>query len=261
MSRTADREILLRAIPESGQVIGNITLLKQLGWEEPRYWRVRDELLNDGLLLRGKGKGGSVRRAPSEPGVPAVTKEAKRQMPEPRVPENSLYEPLLKVLSNEWVREMQIEPHQIHFELTANGGRKKSGGTWTRPDISAVSVRTFPHLPNKYMDVWTFEVKPVDCLDITAIFEATSHASRATRSYALLQVPAQQNDRVDEILERCDHEATRLRVGLTTFVDASQFATWETRVQAPRIETDPESLEEFIAQLSGQAKKRLAQWK
>jgi hypothetical protein len=84
---------------------------------------------------------------------------------------------------------------------------------WTKPDITAVSVRTFQHLPGKYVDVWTFEVKPVEALDVTAVFEAASHASRATRSYA------------------------------------------------PRLETTPEALDEFIGHLSDLAKKRIAQWK
>jgi hypothetical protein len=156
---------------------------------------------------------------------------------------------------------MRIEPEQIYFEITAKQGRKSTGGTWTRPDISAVSVRTFQHLPNKYLDIWTFEVKPVDGLDVTAVFEAAAHGSRATRSYALLQVPNKLSADAEEVLRRCDREAERLRVGLITFTDPLTFDTWETRVEAPRCDTDPESLEEFIAQLSDEAKKRLARWK
>ncbi len=150
--------------------------------------------------------------------------------------------PLLVVLQGEWARDMRIAPHQIHFEGTARQGKKATGGTWTRPDITAVSVRSFPHLPNKYLDMWTFDDKTVDWLDVTAIFEAAAHASRATRSYALLQVPEKASDRTKEILRRCEREATRLRVGLITFVDPARFGTWETVVDAPRVDTDPESV-------------------
>lgn len=177
------------------------------------------------------------------------------------LPEADLYEPLLDVLSNEWVREMVIEPDQIHFEITARQGKKPTGGTWTRPDITGVSVRTFQHLPGKYVDVWTFEVKPVEALDVTAIFEAASHASRATRSYALLQIPERSTEAVDELLDRCAREAARLRVGLITFASEAEFKTWETRVEAPRLETAPEALDEFIGHLSERARKRIAQWK
>jgi hypothetical protein len=155
---------------------------------------------------------------------------------------------------------MRIEPTQIHFEITARQGRRPTGGIWTRPDITAVSVRTFQHLPNKYVDVWTFEVKPVDALDVTAVFEAASHASRATRSYALLQTSADKTYEA-EAIDRCARDAARLGVGLIVFSSASDFATWETKVEAPRLETAPEALNEFVGYLSDRAKERLAMWR
>lgn len=260
--RPSDEDILLGLVPPNGESVGNVSLLRQLeqrGWSEDKFWRVRDHLLDEGLLLRGKGKGGSVRRVVAElsgaslPSPPKVQPKATSEL--------SLYEPLKKVLEADWIREMRIEQDQIHFEITACQGRKATGGTWTRPDISAVSVRTFQHLPNKYLDIWTFEVKTQESLDVTAIFETAAHASRATRSYALLQVPGEPSARDSEVLERCEREADRLRVGLITFTNTSDFATWETRVEAPRIDTNPEALEEFISQLSDEAKRRLARWK
>lgn len=262
--RPSDEDILLALVPENGEPVGNLFLLKKLegrGWDEEKYWRVRDRLLENGTLLRGRGQGGSVRRRVAD-GRETRQEAAPVSKPaRPSVPESALYEPLLGVLQTDWIREMRIGSHQIHFEITAKQGKKATGGTWTRPDITAVSVRTFPHLPNKYLDIWTFEAKSADWLDVTGIFEAAAHASRATRSYALLQLPSQPSDRTEEILERCEREADRLRVGLITFIDPDKFATWETRVEAPRIDTDPELLEEFIAHLSDYARKRLSEWK
>jgi len=157
---------------------------------------------------------------------------------------------------------MRIEPDQIHFELTARQGKKPTGGTWTRPDITAVSVRTFQQLPSKYFDVWTFEVKPIEALDVTAVFEAASHASRATRSYALVQVSGETEDSYEsEVIERCVREAARLRVGLILFSSESDFETWETKVEAPRLETAPEALNEFVSKLSETAKAKIARWR
>jgi hypothetical protein len=177
------------------------------------------------------------------------------------LPEADLYDSLLRVLEKDWIREMRIEPDHIYFEITARQGKKPTGGTWTRPDISAVSVRSFQHLPGKFTDVWTFEVKSVDSLDVTAVFEAASHASRATRSYALLQIPEDIDLVDDEIVDRCAREAARLRVGLITFSSSMEFKTWETRVEAPRLETAPEALDGFISHLSDRAKSRIAKWK
>jgi len=240
-----------------GSFIGNGALLKALDWSEDKYWRVRDRLLEEGQLERGRGKGGSVRRSTSNGDELAHGDELTPR----RSPEARLYDPVLKTLSKEWIREMGIEPEQIHFEITARQGRRATNGTWTRPDITAVSVRTFQHLVDKYFDLWTFEVKPIDALDVTAIFEAASHASRATRSYALL-IPEDSNTQYEgQIIDRCARDAARLRVGLITFSSASDFKTWETRVEAPRLETAPEALNEFIGYLSEDAKRRIAQWK
>jgi hypothetical protein len=255
MSRRSDTDMLLELIPEDGSFVGNGWLLSQLKWAEDKYWRVRDNLLESGQLERGRGKGGSVRRSATN-GDQLAIKPIRNSV------EARLYEPLLRVLSTEWVREMRIEPEQIQFDVTARQGKKTTGGTWTRPDITAVSVRAFQHLPGKYVDVWTFEVKPIEALDVTAIFEAASHASRATRSYALLQISGDADESYEtEVIERCAREAARLRVGLIVFSSESDFATWETKVEAPRLETAPEALDEFIGYLSEKSKARIAKWK
>jgi type I restriction enzyme M protein len=44
-------------------VVGNITLRSQLGWREERYWKVHQSLCENGRIVRGRGKGGSVARA------------------------------------------------------------------------------------------------------------------------------------------------------------------------------------------------------
>ncbi len=259
MARRSDAEILMSYVPEDGSLARNALLIEQLGWNKDKYWRVREALLESGVLERGRGKGGSVRRTVSNadpaPDPAAVAKAIRNS------PEAQLYEPLLAVLSSEWVREMRVEPDQIHFEITARQGKKATGGRWTRPDITAVSVRTFQHLPGKYFDVWTFEVKPIEALDVTAVFEAASHASRATRSYALLQVPNGSPDNYADVVDRCVREAARLRVGLITFSSPSDWTTWETKVEAPKLDTAPEALDEFVGYLSDAAKSRIARWK
>lgn len=62
MARVADAEILLRHVPEDGSSIGNITLRDILGWEEEKYFRVRQRLIDNGELEVGGGRGGSVYR-------------------------------------------------------------------------------------------------------------------------------------------------------------------------------------------------------
>lgn len=260
--RSSDEDVLLSLVPETGEGVGNVSLIRQLdplGWSEDKYWSVRSKLLSDGVLIKGRGKGGSVRRTDTSAGSSFSLKDIE---PKDRK-EQALYTPLLETLKSEWTKEMQIEPDEILFENSASLGRMQTGGIWTRPDITAVSVRSFPHLPGKYLDIWTFEVKALHARKslILGVYEAAAHASRATRSIALLQVPAHQSADDDAIIDRCEREAERLRVGLITFSDPGNFETWDLRIDAPRVDTAPEALEELIAQLTVDAKKRLSRWK
>lgn len=64
---SSDSEILLSRVPADGSAIGNIKLMQTLGWDEARYLAARQILLDQGVLLTGKGRGGAVMRA-SAPG-------------------------------------------------------------------------------------------------------------------------------------------------------------------------------------------------
>ena len=57
----ADRQTFLSALPRK-DTIGNISLRTELGWRDERYWRVHHSLVEDGRIVRGRGRGGSVGR-------------------------------------------------------------------------------------------------------------------------------------------------------------------------------------------------------
>ncbi|XXX76313.1 TIR domain-containing protein [Sorangium sp. So ce134] len=59
---------LLSLIPEDGSTINNRVLREQVGWADERYEQIRDQLVEKGLLVRGPGPGGTVRRAENEHG-------------------------------------------------------------------------------------------------------------------------------------------------------------------------------------------------
>ncbi|WP_441290383.1 TIR domain-containing protein [Sorangium sp. KYC3313] len=64
LSRQAKK--LLSLIPEDGSTINNRVLREQLGWNDEKYEQVRDQLVERGLVVRGPGPGGTVRRADTE---------------------------------------------------------------------------------------------------------------------------------------------------------------------------------------------------
>jgi hypothetical protein len=61
-SLAEDRKAFLSALPKRSESIGNGALRAQLGWREDRYWKVHHSLVDDNRIVRGRGRGGSVKR-------------------------------------------------------------------------------------------------------------------------------------------------------------------------------------------------------
>lgn len=64
-----DTNVLFAHLPADGSSIGNGSLREMLGWSETRYFAARQRLIDDGRVLTGKGRGGSVRRAEAADGM------------------------------------------------------------------------------------------------------------------------------------------------------------------------------------------------
>jgi len=257
---TADRARLIAHIPPDGTPIGNTALMRVLGWNERRYWYARDSLLEEGAIARARGRGGAVRRVlPDEGATPqtAVEAELVGEAALASVREAELYTPIRDTLENFWAKERQIDP--LAIEVTAAQGRRRTGGRWTRPDLVSAAVRTYRYLPGKYMEVVTFEVKPFDAIDVTAVYEALAHLRSATHAYVIFHVSADQEETVAETVDETCHVARSHGVGLIVIGDPADFATWEEKEEARRCEPDPQRLDEFIAvQLSQDAHDRIA---
>jgi hypothetical protein len=180
---SADRAHLLALVPGDGSTAGNTALIRQLGWSRNRYWYARDYLLEAGVLVRAKGRGGAVRRAHPEEGAAAIASAEAEMIGQAAlayVHEADLCPPIRETLETSCAKERQINP--LAVEVTAAQGRKATGGRWTRPDLVSVAVRTYRHLPGKYMEVVTFEVKPSDAITVTAVYEALGHLRSSTHA-------------------------------------------------------------------------------
>lgn len=251
-----DKRALYAGIPEDGRTIGNGALMKSLGWDGDRYWPVRDALIEDGKIAKGVGRGGTVRcllpvlgegSTPEDASAMAAAAESAVQYEH----ERALWEPMAEVIRNDWASDRQDKP--VVVEVTAAQGSRDTGGRWTRPDIVSVSVNTYAYLPGgKFLQVTTFEVKPSDAIDVTAVYEALQHRRCATHSYVLLHVPDDEfpvlEDRIRELCE----VARSHGIGVVVAGDPSDYSTWEEREVAQRVEPDPARMDEFISsQLAG----------
>jgi len=257
---SADRARLLALVPTDGSTVGNTALIRQLGWTENRYWYARDCLLEAGVIVRAKGRGGAVRRShPEESSGPAVSAEAEMigEAALAYVHEADLYPDIRGTLETFWAKERQIEP--LAVEISASQGRKATGGRWTRPDLVSVAVRTYRYLPGKYIEVVTFEVKPCDAITVTAVYEALAHLRSATHAYVIFHVPDEDAESVKQTIEEARHVSRAHGVGLITMGDPKAWDTWNELEEARRVEPDPERLDEFISvQLSQAAHDRIA---
>jgi len=71
--------------------------------------------------------------------------------------EASLYEPMRAVIQADWAKDERFD--FLAVEITAQQGRRQTGGRFSRPDIVAVEVRIPRYLPTKSLEVVTFELK------------------------------------------------------------------------------------------------------
>jgi hypothetical protein len=261
----------LEGAPFNGHA-GNKSLREHLGWDDERYWMIRDRLDDAAKIVRGRGKGGSVhllgQPQPAEAslggtGALAVTTAVSGEdAPAGTVggsvygTEESLYEPIVASLRSYWPNEKRLD--EFLCEVTARLGRRQTFGTWSRPDITAVSLVTYPYVPGRHFDVTTFEVKPEWEIDVRGVYEALAHLRRATQAYIIYHCPRP----LDEPMKaQLTEEAERHGIGLILAVDPSDPSTWDEIAEPVRRMPLPDQLNEFIkAVLSEETKTRLIKW-
>ncbi|MDW8244827.1 MAG: hypothetical protein RMJ88_16585 [Thermogemmata sp.] len=267
---TPDEHLLLSKVPLDGSSIGNKTLREILGWDEQKYWSVRDSLVDREILRLGRGKGGSVARVlPAYPitdtAVPETTCEtgesSKAEEPSKAIlREDSLYNPLAEVLRDKWSKELRLD--QVIVQVTARQGRRETGGTWTRPDIVVVNVANYLNLPGKYVDVITFEVKTAKELDVTAVYEALSHLRAATRAYLIVSMSPEEKEKMRTLLDIVTDEASRYGIGfIITPEDVTNYDEWDFLLDATPVQGVPSRIDDFLErQLSEDNKRALRRY-
>lgn len=251
MPRNSDKERFFNAIPEDGSPIGNLTLRKRLRLSEDRYWEVRQELLKENKISLSRGQGGSVFRINAED-----IREASRPQPRSRYKsERSLYEPFLATIRDKYTKDENILSFVI--QKTAHAGKRKTGGTWTRPDVTLVTVQSYPYYPTKSMEIITFEIKHFNDFDITAVFETAAHTRFANRSYLCVYLPENAKNAItDADMERIMTECDRFYTGLVLFEDPTNYDTFDFEIEPPRGMPDPAAQNEFISKQINQELQR-----
>jgi hypothetical protein len=262
--------------------MGNGPFQRHLGWPDKKYWVVHQELFDSGVIEQGRGRGGTVILVPqnvseakesaksiaSDAGTSAEVSqsivEASAQVEAASaaaggdIRELDLYEPALKQLQKHWTRFRQLD-HCL-CEITAMQGRRDTGGSWSRPDLAVVGYKRYEYLPNRELELFSFEVKPSTDVSIKGVLEALAHREFATRSYVIFHTAGRdladfpEDARIQEL-------AARHGVGVFAAREIDDFETWDEHVSATRSNADPEYLDTFIKRtLSEDTKSRIRRW-
>jgi hypothetical protein len=272
---------LLDLVPLDGERRTNAALLGEFSQlpivqslpsrEEQRelYWKLRNELISQGKLEKGRGQGGSVRRATSaqtedasatETDNPARMQEAVATGLEIEPRESELYDPFIEALRSGYISEYKV-PKDCLLVKTAHAGSRNTGGKWTRPDVALVAVHSYPFLPNKNIEVTTFEIKKSIGEALQGVFEALAHSAFAHRTYLAVkvegQIPKEQADDWTRVREECD----RLAIGLIKFSSPGEYDTFEFISEATPSEPDLFKVNEFISrQFQQQDQEQIREW-
>lgn len=241
MANISDKDKFIQGLTSLGGSAGNKALREQLGWPEEKYWKIRENLIEEDIVTIGSGKGGSVK---------LTSKSA-------FAAEKDLYAPLRETISKNWRTDWPVD--ELLIEVTASQGKKQLG-KWSQPDLCVVTKKTYKYLSQKHIDIWTFEVKPRGEMSVTHVLEAVAHSRFAHRSYILFHI--------EDIaclgsgdFAHCLDEVDRHSIGLATFQDPKDYKSIVWHREANRREPNPEYLEEFIdQQLPEHMKSHILKW-
>lgn len=231
-------ETLLAHIPTDGNPIGNITLQKKSGLNGDEYWLPRNQLIENGVIGKAKGKGGSVYLL-SPKTISASTPISKKKHLE-----SKLYPDFEKWLTDFWVKDANVTTFFV--ERTASQGKKRTGGKWTRPDFAVVAINTYRYLPGKFLEVISFELKRNIQDALTGVFECAAHSAYAHRSYLAIHIPDDSELKSEEYV-RIERECERFGLGLIVFSVPGDGGTYEIAFNAEHRTPDPGEVDKFIA--------------
>jgi hypothetical protein len=219
------------------------------------YWKYRKELLDPGLIEKGKGRGGSVHRTGKglDTYVPLNRQALVGE-------EKELYPPLLDWVKAELGKGAE-ESNDYHYAaITSNLAGKEKRGKWSRPDVTYVQVTDYAYLPTPVVEVTSFEVKPHDVAkDLASVYEAAAHSRWAHNSYLVVEA-ASKDELIDQSIEK---ECERLGVGLLRMFRGGDGYEFVEQLEPGMQTPDPEELNfnlERIFSVDEAEKRKFQKW-
>ncbi|WP_315778531.1 MULTISPECIES: hypothetical protein [unclassified Bradyrhizobium] len=185
-----------------------------------------------------------------------LIKEIPGQVTPPR--ERDLYAPLRGSIESKWINRFGFD--EVRVDETHSRGSKDTGGTFTRPDLTAAGIKRYVYL-SKRLEIVTFEVKLSEATNILAVLEAIAHREAAHRSYVFYSTSRSTFEVVSEA-DRIVELAQKYGIGIVLAERPEAVESWEIILDAVRHEPDPARLDRFLGDLPNEGmKKQLSKWK
>lgn len=236
----ADR--LLHILPPDGSQMANDEARTLLGQaveapvEGETYFSIIALLERNGDILRGRGRGGAVRRAqPRSTELPC---------PETRSTESRLMPALQRYLEGRFWRRLDL-PDDAYWTVidTSTGGAQD--GQWRRCDYTGIAIAPRAVLGGSEVELYTFELKAEASGNVPAVHEADAQTRGSHYGYLVWHVP--DRNRVAAKLAAVEHECQRTGVGLILFADPQDLDSFDHRIAAARRPTDTRAIDTFLA--------------
>jgi hypothetical protein len=185
------REALLGVLPEDGSPIPNAAAKSLVSRrlsrlvEDAEYFEARDELLQQRLVGRVRGQGGSVYLLGDQ--AAGADQEELETSAEPS--ERELMAPFGVALAGSFCASLDLprsSPLPIIEDISTKGPRR---GVWARPDYTLVSLTSYSVLPGAHVDVHVFELKNEAGGGLKAVHEALAQARFANFAHLAWFMP------------------------------------------------------------------------
>lgn len=206
----------------NGSPIGNKKIREELKIDNSKrklYDDAKKILLDDGIIGIGSGKGGSIYLSLTD-----QSEKDNEEQSEEKITKNIF--PYLKEYFSSG-NLINFVDDFIVFD-THKGGEQT--GKWKKPDF-AICVFQDYHYSNKDIELYTFELKTKDNIDVTCIYEALNQNKCANASYVLLQID---NDNIIKgtKFEQVMNIASEFGIGIIIFNDEKDLDTWDYIIKA-----------------------------
>ena len=230
MPRPTDVERLMWLLKEQGNT-SNQQVRSKLNLTEGRYREIKNQLIEKGLVEKFRCRGGGISLT-----LKGSSKNAAPNAKSAVGSESDLYDPFAVALRNE---AKENEENAIVLNTSA----LRKSGKWSNPDLTKISVRSFPIIRTNKVHLTTYELKQWGRWNLEAAYEAASHSKFAHQSYVVLEwakdFPV---EGLDGLMQVCG----RFGVGLMTL--QPHYKKWRHEVQLEAVETMPSDdfIEEFL---------------